>query len=51
LIQVFEPLVTQLVNEGAGHVWYAASSRGPTAYTTFNTTRAFIERSPNAALA
>ncbi len=50
LIQVFEPLVTQLVNEGAGHVWYAASSRGPTAYTTFNTTRAFIERSPNAAL-
>ena len=50
LIQVFEPLVTQLVNEGAGHVWYAASSRGPTAYTTFNTTRAFIERNPEAAL-
>ena len=50
LIQVFEPLVTQLVSEGAGHVWYAASSRGPTAYTTFNTTRAFIERNPDAAL-
>ena len=50
LIQVFEPLVTQLVNEGAGHVWYAASSRGPTAYTTFNTTRGFIERNPDAAL-
>ena len=50
LIQVFEPLVTQLVNEGAGHIWYAASSRGPTAYTTFNTTRAFIGRNPEAAL-
>jgi NitT/TauT family transport system substrate-binding protein len=48
LIQVFEPLVTQLVNDGAGHVWHAASSRGPTAYTTFNTTRAFIERNPDA---
>jgi NitT/TauT family transport system substrate-binding protein len=50
LIQVFEPLVAQLVDEGAGHVWYAASSRGPTSYTSFNTTRAFLERNPDAAL-
>ena len=48
LIQVFEPFVTQLVNDGAGHVWYAASSRGPTSYTSFNTTRDFIERNPDA---
>ena len=50
LIQVFEPFVTQLVDDGAGHVWYAASSRGPTAYTTFNATRAFLERNPDVAL-
>ena len=50
LIQVFEPLVTQLVKDGAGHIWYAATDRGPTAYTTFNTTRAFIERNPDVAL-
>ena len=50
LIQVFEPFVTQLVSEGAGHIWYAASSRGPTSYTTFNTTRAFIESSPDVPL-
>lgn len=50
LIQTFEPLVTQLVNDGAGHIWYAASSRGATSYTTFNTTRAFIEHNPGVAL-
>jgi NitT/TauT family transport system substrate-binding protein len=50
LIQTFEPFATQLASEGAGHVWYASSSRGPTSYTTFNTTRAFIERSPEVAL-
>jgi NitT/TauT family transport system substrate-binding protein len=50
LIQTFEPFATQLAAEGTGHVWYASSSRGPTSYTTFNTTRAFIERSPEVAL-
>lgn len=50
VIQVFEPFAAQLVSEGAGHVWYASSSRGPTSYTTFNTTRTFIERSPEVAL-
>jgi NitT/TauT family transport system substrate-binding protein len=50
LIQVFEPYARELAAEGAGHVWYAASSRGPTSYTTFNTTRAFLERNPDAAL-
>ena len=50
LIQTFEPFATQLAADGAGHVWYASSSRGPTSYTTFNTTRAFLEREPGVAL-
>jgi NitT/TauT family transport system substrate-binding protein len=50
LIQVFQPYARTLINEGAGHVWYAAASRGPTSYTTFNTTRSFIERNPDAVL-
>jgi NitT/TauT family transport system substrate-binding protein len=50
VIQVFEPYVQALVEEGAGHVWYAAASRGPASYTTFNTTRRFIEQEPDAAL-
>ena len=49
-IQVFQPFARMLVDEGAGHVWYAAASRGPTSYTTLNTTRAFIERNPDAVL-
>jgi NitT/TauT family transport system substrate-binding protein len=50
VIQVFEPFARNLVDEGAGHVWYAAASRGPATYTTLNTTRAFLERSPDTAL-
>jgi NitT/TauT family transport system substrate-binding protein len=50
LIQTFEPFATQLAAEGVGHVWYASSSRGPTSYTTFNTTRAFLQREPGVAL-
>jgi NitT/TauT family transport system substrate-binding protein len=50
IIQTFEPFATQLAAEGAGHVWYASSSRGPTSYTTFNTTRAFLDQNPGVAL-
>jgi NitT/TauT family transport system substrate-binding protein len=50
VIQVFEPYAHALVEEGAGHIWYAAASRGATAYTTLNTTRAFIEREPDLVL-
>jgi NitT/TauT family transport system substrate-binding protein len=50
LIQVFQPYARTLINEGAGHVWYAAASRGPTSYTTFNTTRSFIERNSDTVL-
>jgi NitT/TauT family transport system substrate-binding protein len=51
VIQVFQPYAEELVESGRGHVWYAAASRGPTAYTTFNTTRAFLQRSPELASA
>jgi NitT/TauT family transport system substrate-binding protein len=49
VIQVFEPFAAQLEQEGAGHTWYAAASRGPTTYTTFNASRAFLEREPDTA--
>jgi len=47
-IQVFQPYARQLVDEGAGHYWYAAADRGVTSYTTLNTTRGFIQRNPDA---
>jgi len=50
VIQVFEPLAQQAVADGAGHVWYRAADRGPATYTTFNTTRQFLEREPETAL-
>ena len=50
VIQVFQPFARHLVDSGAGHVWYAAANRGLTTYTTFNTTRAFIEKNPDVAL-
>jgi NitT/TauT family transport system substrate-binding protein len=43
-VQVFQPFVEQLVSEGAGHIWYAAASRGPTSYTTLLATeRTLVE--------
>jgi len=39
IVQVFEPYATELVESGAGHICYAAATRGPTAYTTLITTR------------
>jgi len=50
VIQVFQPFAAQLQAEGVGHVWYASASRGPTSYTSFNTTRAFLGREPDVAL-
>lgn len=50
VIQVFEPYARNLVDEGAGHVWYAAAARGPAAYTTLNSTREFLAREPDTAL-
>jgi NitT/TauT family transport system substrate-binding protein len=39
VVQVFEPLVSEMVESGRAHVWYAAATRGPTSYTTFYTRR------------
>jgi NitT/TauT family transport system substrate-binding protein len=50
VIQVFEPFAAQLEADGAGHVWRAAAARGPTSYTTFNTTRGFLAKNPDTAL-
>jgi NitT/TauT family transport system substrate-binding protein len=44
VVQVFEPFVSMAVQKGACRVLYAASTRGPTVYTTFITTRSGIER-------
>jgi NitT/TauT family transport system substrate-binding protein len=41
--QLFEPHVTRAVEAGC-HVWLPAARRGLTAYTSFYTTRAMIER-------
>src|SRR5471030_589055 len=43
-VQVFEPYPSMALREGAGQILYAANARGPTVYTTFITTRSFIER-------
>jgi NitT/TauT family transport system substrate-binding protein len=42
--QLFEPLTALALRSGAGAILYAASSRGPTTYTTFLTTRGGIVR-------
>ena len=43
VVQMFEPYASMALQEGAG-ILYAASTRGPTVYTTFIATRAGIER-------
>ena len=43
VVQVFEPFASALVVEGAGAVWYAQASRGPTSYTTFYTRRGLLD--------
>ena len=41
-IQVFQPYAEELLQSGAGHVWYAAADRGLTAYTTLVTRRSVL---------
>ncbi len=38
-VQLFQPYAEELLGSGAGHLWYAAATRGLTAYTTFVTRR------------
>jgi len=42
--QLFQPYAEELLASGAGHVWYAAATRGLTAYTTLVTRRPTLER-------
>jgi NitT/TauT family transport system substrate-binding protein len=41
-VQVFQPHAERLIASGAGHVWYAAATRGRTAYTTLVTRRSVL---------
>ena len=47
-VQLFEPLVEETVSSGVGHLWYQASDRGRTSYTTFVTTRERLVRQSEA---
>ena len=51
LVQVFQPYAAQLVESGEAHIWYAAATRGPTAYTSLNTTRGYAQKNPDILLA
>jgi NitT/TauT family transport system substrate-binding protein len=42
--QLFQPYAEALIASGAGHLWYAAATRGLTAYTTLVTRRPTLER-------
>ena len=48
VVQLFEPYVSQALASGAGEILYAASTRGPTVYTTFLATREGIARNRTA---
>lgn len=39
VVQLFEPYVEILSQEGSGHIWYASAARGYTSYTAFFTSR------------
>ena len=42
VVQVFEPFAEELISAGEGHLWYAASKRGLTAYTSFYARRSVL---------
>jgi NitT/TauT family transport system substrate-binding protein len=44
VVQMFEPYVSMVLQEGIGEVLYAASTRGPTVYTTFIANRDALAR-------
>ena len=39
VMQLFQPFAEELIAAAHGHLWYAAATRGPTAYTSFYTPR------------
>jgi NitT/TauT family transport system substrate-binding protein len=44
VVQLFEPYASMALQRGIGTILYAASSRGPTVYTTFVATRSGLKR-------
>src|SRR6185312_252815 len=44
VMQAFEPFISMAERDGAGDILYAASTRGPTAYTAFIATREACEK-------
>lgn len=42
VVQVFQPFVEELVEQGDAHIWYAAAERGPTSYTTLYARRSLL---------
>jgi NitT/TauT family transport system substrate-binding protein len=43
-VHAFQPHAERLISSGKGHVWYAAATRGLTAYTTLVTRRSVLEQ-------
>jgi NitT/TauT family transport system substrate-binding protein len=43
-VHLFQPYAERLLASGAGHLWYAAATRGRTAYTTLVTRRGVLDR-------
>jgi NitT/TauT family transport system substrate-binding protein len=43
VIQIFQPFAERLVADGAGHIWYAAATRGATSYTTLSTLKGTLQ--------
>jgi NitT/TauT family transport system substrate-binding protein len=41
-VQLFQPYAEELLQSGAGYLWYSAAGRGLTAYTTLVTRRAIL---------
>jgi NitT/TauT family transport system substrate-binding protein len=42
VVQLFEPLAEEVLEEGSGYLWYAAATRGPCSYTTFYARRGVL---------
>jgi NitT/TauT family transport system substrate-binding protein len=48
VIQVMEPYAANAIGDGFAHPWHRFSVRGELAFTSFYTTRAFIDERPEA---
>ena len=46
-VQIFEPYAGDLVQRGAGKIWHRCAVRGDSCWTSFYTTRAFIQTKPS----